>query len=137
MPCGKEEQTQTLQVSAKLLNFDWIFIGDEDRENVGYFIKLLAEIDSENDNIFTQSQIEIFINHIWGDYGKNFKQAIMFELVIPYFAWFISFLLYAMYFADAGAAANGTLWSFNFIGMWLSIIVFGKMLTKFILLNAV
>jgi len=61
----------------------------------------------------------------------------MFVLVIPYFAWFISFLLYAMHFADAGTADDGDLWSFNFIGMWVCILVFGKMHTKFILLNAV
>jgi len=45
VPCGKEESIKTLQVEAKLLNFDWIFIGDDDRDNVEYFIKLLAEID--------------------------------------------------------------------------------------------
>ena len=47
------------QVEAKLLDFNWVFIGD----NSARLLKSLAE--TENDEIFAQKQISVFIDFLW------------------------------------------------------------------------
>jgi hypothetical protein len=50
------------QVEIKLLDFNWAFIGT----NAERFIEILAETD--NDDIFTSSQIRVLIEFLWDGY---------------------------------------------------------------------
>ena len=47
------------QIEAKILDFNWAFIGD----NTGRLLTTLA--DTENDDIFAQDQIRVFIDFMW------------------------------------------------------------------------
>jgi hypothetical protein len=59
-----EEQNENTykQVEAKLLDFDWIFTNN----NAATLIKILAE--TTNDEIFSCSQIRVFIEFMWKGY---------------------------------------------------------------------
>jgi len=76
---------------------------------------------------------------MWGTWNQPgcYKNAILTTLVYPFFAWFMSFMLYATYFSRHENARNGDLLSFQYIGMWVVLMIFGKMTTKFLLLTAV
>lgn len=50
------------QVEAKILDFNWVFIGD----NTARLIKTLSETD--NDEIFATSQIRVFVDFMWQGY---------------------------------------------------------------------
>ena len=80
-----EAESTMKQVEAKLLDFDWIFTG----ENSACMIKVLAE--TENDEIFSQSQIRVLIEFMWQEY----YDAIYSTLFIPYVLYFVAFSLYA------------------------------------------
>ena len=73
------------QVEAKLLDFDWIFTGN----NAATLLNILAE--TENDEIFSCAQIRVFIEFMWADYYK----AIYSTLFKPFLLYFICFNLYA------------------------------------------
>jgi hypothetical protein len=57
-----------MQVQAKLLDFDWVFVNN----NGVYLIRTLAK--TKNDKIFEQEQIRIFVNFMWGFYQKEIKR---------------------------------------------------------------
>lgn len=44
-PVVIEDDITIRQVSTKLLNFDWIFVGDADQNNAAYFIKMLSKVE--------------------------------------------------------------------------------------------
>jgi hypothetical protein len=57
-----------MQVQAKLLDFDWVFVNN----NGVYLIRTLEK--TKNDKIFEQEQIRIFVNFMWGFYQKEIKR---------------------------------------------------------------
>ena len=83
--CIETQEGDMKQVEAKLLDFDWIFA----RNNANEMIKVLAE--TENDEIFSQSQVRVLIEFMWESYYK----AIYSTLFIPYVQYFVAFNIYA------------------------------------------
>jgi len=111
------------QVEAKLLDFDWIFIGD----NASSFLQTLAETD--NDEIFSCSQVRVFVEFMW----KGYYDAIYQTLFLPYIAYFVSFSLFATYF---GQIESNTL-SWGFIMQMACLVVFGKTFVTFFILEII
>ena len=58
----KEDTSNLRQVEAKLLDFNWIFTGN----NACKFITVLAETD--NDEIFATKQVRVLIDFLWQGY---------------------------------------------------------------------
>lgn len=91
------ETNEIKQVEAKLLDFDWIFTGD----NAKTFLSILSE--TENDEIFSCDQIRVFVEFMW----KYYYVAIRDNLFIPYLAYFFTFIFYASIFADDSDLFSG------------------------------
>lgn len=77
------------QIEAKILDFNWVFIGD----NAGRLVKILSETD--NDEIFATAQIRVFVDFMW----QGYFSAILEQLFIPFIFYFVSFILYTGYFS--------------------------------------
>jgi hypothetical protein len=60
-----DDARQKQQVSAKILDFDWILIPG----NAEYLVKTLAE--TENEAIFNKAQIRVFVQFMWSIYSKE------------------------------------------------------------------
>ena len=99
-----DEGNNTLQVSAKLLNFDFLFNGDADSNNGEMMLQLLAELGPENDDIFSTKHIQAFVNYMWQVYYWQLVKT----LVFPFFFYSSSFLVFGLYFkTDTRAVVNG------------------------------
>jgi len=111
------------QVEAKILDFDWVFNGD----NSAKFIKILCE--TENNEVFACDQVRVFLDFMWQGYYK----AIFDSLFVPFVCYFTSFVLYATYFANVDTPTL----SFSFMFKLLTLIVLGKTFMTFVILEAV
>lgn len=85
-----EDTNEVKQVEAKLLDFDWIFTGN----NAKAFMTILAE--TENDEIFSCDQIRVLVEFMW----KYYYNAIFNQLFIPYLVYFTTFIAYVSCFAS-------------------------------------
>jgi hypothetical protein len=106
-----------LQVKCKILDFDWILIPG----NAEYLIKVLAN--TNNERIFNQAQIRVFVEFMWEIYEKRLKHL----LFIPFIALWLTFCMYATYF---NGAENNIL-DPHYIGKLSCLVIFGKMWFKF------
>ena len=111
------------QVEAKILDFNWVFIGD----NTARLIKTLSETD--NDEIFATSQIRVFVDFMW----QGYYDAIFSQLFIPFILYFASFILYTGYFSHHEEDEL----SMKFILEMVSLVVFGKTFVTFLILEMI
>lgn len=111
------------QVEAKILDFNWVFIGD----NTARLIKTLSETD--NDEIFATSQIRVFVDFMW----QGYYDAIFSQLFVPFIFYFVSFILYTGYFSHHEEDELGM----KFILEICSLVVFGKTFITFLILEMI
>jgi hypothetical protein len=96
-------------------------------ENSAKLISTLAN--TENEEIFNQEQIKVFVEYMW---NNHYFIRMRWMLLYPFITLWASFVLYATIFAST--TSQGML-EFGFIGKIASLVVFGKMWTKFVLLE--
>lgn len=111
------------QVEAKLLDFDWIFT----ENNAATLIKILAE--TTNDEIFSCSQIRVFIEFMW----KGYYAAIYSTLFTPFVMYFLSFIMYSTIFAQNEGNTLGIGYFFEMA----CLVVFGKNFITFLMLELI
>jgi hypothetical protein len=111
------------QVEAKVLDFNWIFIGD----NSARLTDILANTD--NDEIFAQAQIRVFVDFMW----QGYFDAIFNQLFIPFIFYFVAFIAYTGYFAKNESSEL----SLPFILEICCIVVFGKTFVTFLILEII
>lgn len=117
------EESNLKQVEAKILDFDWVFNGN----NASTFLSALGN--TENDEIFACAQVRVFIEFLWQDYYK----AIMRSLFIPFLFYFGSFTAYCTYFGHN----QGDGLTFEFISMLCCLVIFGKTFFTFLILEII
>lgn len=117
------EDSNIRQIEAKILDFNWVFIED----NSANLIEALAETD--NDEIFAQDQIRVFVDFMW----QGYFDAILNQLFIPFLVYFISFIAYTGYFAKHEEKDI----SFNFVCEMACIVLFGKTFFTFLILEMI
>jgi len=119
----KADDSNLKQVEAKILDFNWIFVGD----NSARLIKILSETD--NDEIFATAQIRVFVDFMW----QGYYDAIMEQLFIPFVFYFVSFILYTGYFSHF----EDDELSFNFMMEIVTLVIFGKTFITFLILEMI
>lgn len=123
-PVAKEaEKSNIKQVEVKLLDFNWVFIGD----NAARLLRVLST--TENDSIFAQAQIRVFVDFMW----QGYYDAIFSQLFLPFICYFLSFILYTTYFAHHKIDDI----SFNFIMKIICLVVFGKTFVTMLILEII
>ena len=111
------------QVEAKILDFNWVFIGD----NNARFTKILAETD--NDEIFACAQVRVYIDFMW----QGYYNAIFSQLFMPFVLYFGSFIAYTGYFSHFESNEL----SINFWLEMICLVMFGKTYITFIILEII
>jgi len=120
---AEPDDSKLRQVEAKILDFDWVFNGD----NSAKFIKILCE--TENNEVFACDQVRVFIDFMW----QGYYQAIFNSLFVPFVGYFTSFVLYATYFANIDTPTL----DLSFMLKLSLIIVFGKTYVTFVILSVI
>lgn len=111
------------QVEARVLDFSWVFTGD----NAAKFLQILSKTD--NDEIFATSQVRVFIDFMWDGYFN----AILRSLFLPYCCFTLTFLLYALVFSQE--PSNNLSWMY--FGKIACIVYWGKMFVTFTILEII
>lgn len=119
----EDDDSNQKQVEAKVLDFNWVFTGD----NAERLVKILAK--TENDQIFATEQIRVFVDFMW----DGFFYAILKYLFIPYCLYFLAFIVYTSYFSHGEGADSW--WAT--VGEVCCLIVFGSMLVAFTVLEVI
>ena len=119
----KADDSNLKQVEAKILDFNWIFVGD----NSARLIKILSETD--NDEIFATAQIRVFVDFMW----QGYYDAILSQLFLPFVFYFVSFILYTGYFSHH----EDDELSINFILEIVTLVIFGKTFITFLILEMI
>jgi hypothetical protein len=119
----REDTDNQKQVKAKLLDFNWIFNGN----NAEKFIKVLA--DSENDDIFATDSIRVLIRFLWDGYFKSITETLFY----PFLAYFIAFVSYVTVFS----AEHDNEFNFTFVLEMACLVVTGKLYVHFVLLELI
>lgn len=117
------EDSNLKQIEAKILDFNWVFIGD----NTARLIKILAN--TSNDEIFATDQIRVFVDFMWIGYFD----AIFDRLFLPFLLYFASFIAYTGYFSHF----EENHLSFEFIVKICCLVTFGKTFITFCILEII
>jgi hypothetical protein len=119
----KEDTSNLRQVEAKLLDFNWIFTGN----NACKFITVLAE--TENDEIFATKQVRVLIDFLWQGYFKVIKD----KLFLPFFFYLLSFSFYVTYLSKE----HSNEFNFVFCLEYACLVFSAKFFMHFMLLEAI
>ena len=96
-------------------------------ENSAKLISKLAK--TKNEEIFNQEQIKVFVEYMWNNHYFIRMKSI---LLYPFITLWLTFILYATIFAST--KSSGML-EFGFVGKVTTLVLFGKMWIKFVLLE--
>ena len=119
----KEDTSNLRQVEAKLLEFNWIFIG----QNAAKFIAVLAE--TENDEIFATQQVRVLIEFLW----QGYYAAIRDKLFIPFVFYMAAYSCYVTYLSKEHSNEFNALYCCEMACLVLA----GKLGLRFLLLEAI
>ena len=119
----KEDTSNLRQVEAKLLEFNWIFIG----QNAAKFVTVLSETD--NDDIFATQQIRVLIEFLWQGYFKAIRD----KLFIPFVGYMVSYSFYVTYLSKE----HSNEFNFWFCAEMACLVICGKLGMRFLLLEAI
>ena len=119
----REDASNLRQVEAKLLEFNWIFSG----QNAAKFVSALAETD--NDEIFATQQVRVLIEFLWVGY----REAILKQLFYPFVVYMIMFSFYVTYLSKEHDNEFNTL----FVLEMFCLVVAGKVGMNFLLLEII
>lgn len=111
------------QVEAKILDFNWVFIGD----NAARMMEILSSTD--NDEIFACAQIRVFVDFMW----QGYYDAIFSQLFLPFIFYFLSFILYTGFFSHHEENELST----QFICEIVCLVIFGKTFVTFLILEMI
>ena len=122
--CTEDDDKSNLrQVCAKLLDFNWVFSGN----NAEKFIGVLAETD--NDEIFAQDQIRVLIMFLWDSYYV----AIMKTLFWPFVIYSLSYSYYVTFLS----MEHSNEFSWKNCLEWACLVIAGKCYITFVLLEVI
>jgi len=119
----REDTDNQKQVKAKLLDFNWIFNGN----NAEKFIKVLS--DTDNDDIFATDSIRVMIRFLWDGYFKSITESLFY----PFLVYFVAFLSYVTVFS----AEHNNEFNFTFVLEMACLVVTGKLYVHFVLLEVI
>lgn len=119
----RADDSSLRQVKAKILDFNWIFNGD----NAEKFIKTLS--DTDNDAIFATESIRVLIRFLWDGYFD----VITTTLFYPFVVYFIAF---CMFVTSYSVEHNNDL-DFHFVMEMACLVITGKLYINFLLLEMI
>ena len=119
----REDASNLRQVEAKLLEFPWIFSG----QNAAKFISILAETD--NDEIFATQQIRVLIEFLWVGY----REAILKQLFYPFVVYMVSFSFYVTYLSKE----HDNEFNMLFVMEMACLVIAGKVGMNFLILESI
>lgn len=119
----REDASNLRQVEAKLLEFNWIFSG----QNAAKFVTCLS--DTDNDEIFATEQVRVLIEFLWVGY----KETIMKQLFYPFVVYMMSFSFYVTYLSKE----HDNSFNLLFCAEMFCLVLCGKVGLNFVMLELI